>query len=333
VDRTISVAVVGAGWAGAHRHAPAFAANPLAHLAGVCDPMNLPAAQHVADPYGASVYASLDELLASDVELVSICTPPGSHVEICERALSAGKHVLVEKPIALTSRDASRLDAMASERNVALCPCHNLLFLPAVLAARDALTSLGEIVSATAYQWNRRGIRTAQWTHDITHGHFVEDAPHGLYLLRHFLGDLRVEHAQERASRAGMDWVDVGLDAGGRSASLLVGSGSPIRTWAVMLVCENGVLVVDVHRNMLLRIPADDAAHRAGSRAIAVAGQIAGWAFKRIRDRRRLNGHETLIARLLESIRDGSPPPVRATDGVDTVALTEHAVALLDQSA
>lgn len=62
------------------------------------------------DPDATRGYASAEELLADDeVELVSVCTPTDTHVELALRALAAGKHVLVEKPVALAAAEVARL--------------------------------------------------------------------------------------------------------------------------------------------------------------------------------------------------------------------------------
>ncbi len=109
---TIGVAVVGVGYMGAI-HARTYAAEPRAHLVGVFD-ANPETARSVAAEVGAAAFAGLDELLARpDVEAVSICTPDADHVQPTLAALEAGKHVLLEKPIATTMADADRIVAAA----------------------------------------------------------------------------------------------------------------------------------------------------------------------------------------------------------------------------
>ena len=66
-------------------------------------------AQAFAEPHGIVAFASMEDLLASDAEIVSICTPSGLHAEIAIRCMEHGKHVVVEKPIALTEQDCDRI--------------------------------------------------------------------------------------------------------------------------------------------------------------------------------------------------------------------------------
>ena len=80
-----------------------------------------------------------DELLADeDVEAVVIATPVPTHAELARRALAAGKHVFVEKPMALSRRGGRELVALAEERGLALLPGHLLLYHPGVAQAEGA---------------------------------------------------------------------------------------------------------------------------------------------------------------------------------------------------
>src|SRR5262249_1920817 len=68
--------------------------------------------ERLFDPREVRAFASPDELLGDpSVELVSICTPTPTHVDLALRALEANKHVLLEKPVAISSREVARLAA------------------------------------------------------------------------------------------------------------------------------------------------------------------------------------------------------------------------------
>lgn len=102
--------IFGAGFI-AKVHANAYAALPGAQLAMIADP-RFERAAALAHHFGASAVGSVDELLASDVDVVSICTPTPTHAELAIAAMRAGKHVLCEKPIA---RDSEQAEAMIAE--------------------------------------------------------------------------------------------------------------------------------------------------------------------------------------------------------------------------
>ena len=111
---TFRVGVIGAGSI-AQLHLTAYAENPDVELVAVAD-MNLERAQAVADQFGAArAYADPHELLAADdIDGVSICTWNNSHASWAIAAVEAGKHVLVEKPIARTLGEALQIQEAAA---------------------------------------------------------------------------------------------------------------------------------------------------------------------------------------------------------------------------
>jgi predicted dehydrogenase len=87
-----------------------------------------------------------------DVDAVTICTPNALHAEIAVAAAQAGKHVLVEKPIATTIADADRMVDAARAAGVLLMTAHNLRFFAPFAAAADAVArgDIGEVVAVRA---------------------------------------------------------------------------------------------------------------------------------------------------------------------------------------
>ena len=107
-------AILGCGLIG-DIHAQAILSHPDAELYAMCD-VSAERAGDYASRYGARVFTSYDELLADpSVDAVSICTPSGMHADQAIAALRAGKHVLLEKPMALTGRDALRIREAEAE--------------------------------------------------------------------------------------------------------------------------------------------------------------------------------------------------------------------------
>jgi len=110
----IKFAVIGQGHIG-KRHAEMVRQNPQSELVAVCDVLSREEVglADVKEPY----FNSIDEVLSSglDIDVVNICTPNGLHAEQARKALKAGKHVVLEKPIALTKRDAEKILAKSLE--------------------------------------------------------------------------------------------------------------------------------------------------------------------------------------------------------------------------
>jgi predicted dehydrogenase len=97
--------------------------------------------------------ATLDELAArDDVDLVYVLTPPGSHFDCVKRALLAGKHVLCEKPLALTKTEAATLAHLARSRGLFLMEAMWMKFNPAIRAAAELANSgaLGNVAAVSA---------------------------------------------------------------------------------------------------------------------------------------------------------------------------------------
>jgi predicted dehydrogenase len=94
------------------------------------------------DLTGVAGHASFDDLLADDsVQLVDLCVPNEQHASQAVRALEAGKHVLVEKPIALTTEDADRMVAAARRAGRLLMVAHVLPYFPEFAFVRQAVAS------------------------------------------------------------------------------------------------------------------------------------------------------------------------------------------------
>ncbi len=105
----------------APRHADSLAEIDGTKLVQVCDVLEA-RARHFAEKYNASYCLDYHELLANpDVDIVNICTPSGLHAEMAVAALKAGKHVIVEKPMAMNVADADRMITTAKEMNRKLC--------------------------------------------------------------------------------------------------------------------------------------------------------------------------------------------------------------------
>ena len=110
----LNIGVIGAGRIAQAAHLPALARAEGADLVGLCDPSET-LSQHVAARYEVPGYTTVDELLAAaEVEAVIVAVPDRLHLPLASQALRAGKHVLVEKPLAATRAEAEELAAADS---------------------------------------------------------------------------------------------------------------------------------------------------------------------------------------------------------------------------
>jgi predicted dehydrogenase len=169
-----SLAVVGLGPWGANL---ARNFNELARLAWVCDTSEELLATAAGRYPGARATVTVDDVLADDdVEAVVIATPVPTHAELARRALAAGKHVFVEKPMALAAEEAEELITLAEERGRILMPGHLLLYHPGVVKLKKLVDSgeLGEVLYVYGNRQNLGTIRpdeNALWSlgaHDLS---------------------------------------------------------------------------------------------------------------------------------------------------------------------
>jgi predicted dehydrogenase len=179
----VPIAVIGAGYWGPNiiRNARALQETDLRW---VCDRDVARARSVVGEQCGIRVTGDLDDVLADDaVEAVAIATPPATHAEIAIRCIEAGRHVLVEKPLA-DSYDAGRLMVETAEsRGVVLHCDHTFCYTHAVQAIRDLLAS-GSLGEPLYYDSVRVNLGLVNQEIDV----FWDLAPHDLSIVDFILG-------------------------------------------------------------------------------------------------------------------------------------------------
>jgi predicted dehydrogenase len=153
----IGVAVVGAGFIGpVHVEALRRLGLPVRGILGCDQAESQRAAQSLGLP---KAYESLDELLAdSGVQSVHLAVPNVLHYPFAKRAIAAGKHVLCEKPLAMTSAESAELVELAKGKRLAAGVCYNVRFYPLNLEARERIArgDLGRI-------WSINGSYVQDW--------------------------------------------------------------------------------------------------------------------------------------------------------------------------
>jgi predicted dehydrogenase len=189
--------IIGCGGIGKW-HAKSLASIPGTSLAGVTD-LDKATRDKTAKSLKVEAFDSVDAMLQTDgIDVVSICTPPTSHADLVTAAAEAGKHVLVEKPLALNLPDADRALAACNSRNVQLGVVHQQRGRSATRALHRMLLdgALGKPLMATAiHTWFRTDSQLEEdpWRGDVAAGGGVllDQAVHAIDLLVWFLGEPR----------------------------------------------------------------------------------------------------------------------------------------------
>lgn len=195
-DKKIRFAVVGCGHIG-KRHAEMITRDEKAELVALCDIR--PKEELGIEAYPVPFAKNLDELLeiASDVDVINICVPNGLHAEMAIKAIEAGHHVVIEKPMALTLADAERVIYTSLRyRKQVFCVMQNRYSPPSVWI-KEMVDSgkLGQIymVQLNCY-WNRddRYYKPGGWHGDarLDGGTLFTQFSHFIDIMYWLFGDI-----------------------------------------------------------------------------------------------------------------------------------------------
>lgn len=161
----VNVGIIGCGKIAQVRHLPEYADNPSARVLGVYD-VNETRAAYIGEKYHAKVYPSYEAMLADEeIQAVSICTANFSHCEISVKAMEAGKHVLCEKPMAVTYEECKRMVDTARRTNRFLMVGHNQRLTKTHMKAKE-LVEKGEIGRLITFKSNFSHSGPENWTVD-----------------------------------------------------------------------------------------------------------------------------------------------------------------------
>lgn len=197
------IAIIGCGRI-SFKHVEAIIQNKVdIELTAVCDVVKANAT-YKRDEYikaigknvDVKVYIEYKEMLEEvDIDMVAIATESGYHSEIAIYCMNKGKHVIVEKPMALSTQDADRMIECARINNVKLCICHQNRFNEPIQKLKNALDGnrFGKLVSGTArILWNRnmRYYEQAPWrgTWKLDGGTLMNQCIHNIDLLQWMMG-------------------------------------------------------------------------------------------------------------------------------------------------
>jgi predicted dehydrogenase len=323
----LGVAVVGYGYWG-----PNLARNaserPELSLEWLCDHDERQLDAFSRRHPGARTTREFDEVLADRcVDAVIIATPPRSHHALAKRALQAGKHVLVEKPLATNLVDAQDLADTAEERGLVLMPGHTFVYSPPVNAVRDLIETdvVGDIHFVTSSRMN-----LGKYQRD---GVICDLAPHDLSILLYWLGERVVEVAA-----TGSSVFEVGVPEtaflslcfeGGTTANIQLSWLAPRKVRQMVVVGSRRMVVYDdtaadesvrvYDRGMEVRAPANFGEHQLVYRSGDVLIP-------------RIDAAEPLsleLADFAKAINTGEPPRSSVALGLEIVAVLEAADASL----
>lgn len=218
-ERKFGVGIVGLGMI-AEFHARAVDAAGQAELVAVCA-RDRARAEAFAGRHGGAAYGDPAAFLAHPgLDLVAICTPSGAHLEPALQAFAAGKHVICEKPLEVTTERADRMIAAADAAGLTLAAIFPRRFNPASALLKRAVDDgrFGRIAFADAYvKWHRTqdyydsGAWRGTWALDGG-GALMNQSIHTVDLLLHAMGDVKTVRAQTRlVAHSGIEVEDTAV--------------------------------------------------------------------------------------------------------------------------
>jgi len=182
--KQLRVAVIGTGFWGKN-HARILTQLTCTKLVCVCD-ANVNAAEAVGTGLGVVYTSDLENVLSrEDIDAVTICTPTITHKQIAYRALMAGKHTFIEKPMTNSVAEARELLGLAESKNLRVMPGHIERFNPAVSHLKEIIdkNELGKIILLSARRVGRKPDRIS----DV--GVVRDTAIHDIDLARYIFND------------------------------------------------------------------------------------------------------------------------------------------------
>ena len=213
----VRTAIIGAGGI-AYCHADALHKLGV-EITGVFDIFPESAAK-LAEACGSRPISRIDEIL-DDIDMVHLCTPPSSRIEYAEIAMAAGKHVVSEKPMAITVEDAEALVALAEKYNVKLMVGFNHRFREGFRMLQDAVQSgvLGKTTNVFVYRLGLLGgsvgAKVDSWRTNpkLACGMTIESLSHDLDMIFQLNGAPASVRADVKATIEGVPQFDNNVNA------------------------------------------------------------------------------------------------------------------------
>lgn len=343
----LNVAIVGCGFV-ANDHMKAWRKVPEAEVVAVDDVSETLAVNMAKTWKVSSHYTSFSKLLErKDVNVVDICTPPHTHASLAVQAMKSNFHVVLEKPMTMTTKDAEEIVRCQESTGMKAGVIHNWLFEPTVLEASSFARkgALGDVfgveVEALGTKYDSMTANANHWCHRFPGGRFSEMLAHPIYLIRHFLGG-EPQVINVSVSKIGdYGWMksdelyaafQVGKKLGRTSASF----NAPRDAIFVNLYGTEAILRSDVVNATINLLPRRRTSRfNKGFDSLRQASQLAKSTAKNIlsvASGRWLSGHDQYIKMFANSLLNDAKLPVSAEDGYEVVKVLEETCKEIEMS-
>jgi predicted dehydrogenase/nucleoside-diphosphate-sugar epimerase len=344
-----SVSLVGAGYI-SQFHFDALKLLPNVKVTSVCDP-DLARAKALAARWAVpDVYPSVEELIASrTADAAHVLVPPDLHRRVAEPLLESGIHVLLEKPLAVSTDDCRALVEAARRGSARLGVNHNATFRPAFLRLQEKIAArefggLRHLICHLNVPLRQLAARQfSHWMFRRPQNIVLEQAVHPLSQIYDLAGDAREVQSlpSGRMELApGLPFYDtwqVSMTCERATAQLFVSVGQDYAAWGMTAICEDGVIRADFTNDRctaegkhkwLEFYQAFDSGLRSGAGAVRQsAANAAGYVLSQLKLRPKndpfIVSINNAVAAFYRGLDEGTPFP-DGQAGTDVVAVCER---------
>jgi predicted dehydrogenase len=329
MSKIIGCAVVGLGIGQAH--ADGIAAAEGGRLVAVCDLLQEKLDKMTAKYPGVKTYTDFDELIRdAEVDLISICLPSAMHAEYAVRAMRAGKHVLIEKPIDITPEAAMQIERVRRETGMKAGVVHQNRYNVDMLPIRQAIECdhLGRVYLGTfAVKWYRKQAYYEGWhgTWDMDGGgSLMNQAVHTVDLMQWLMGDVESVTSQ-------MDIYGHDIETEDTTASVIRFKNGAMATFVsttcaypgisteIMLYGTGGTVEADA--DCLKTWKMTDAEDEDAEEAAMLTRYGGGNLTAIPEDAARKFGHDHVVEDMIAAVLDGRDPQIMPADALKAVEI------------
>lgn len=329
--QNIGYAVLGLGIGMAH--ADAAYASKNADLVAVCDVDEARLAKAQRKYAGVTAYTDFEDLLADPrVDIISICLPSAMHADFAVRAMEAGKHVLVEKPLDITPERAALIEDARRRTGMTCGVVHQNRFNANMYPIKEAVDSgrLGRLVLGTfGVKWYREqsyydnGGWRGTWEMDGG-GSLMNQAVHTVDLMQWLMGDVA-------SVTSAMGIYDHDIKTEDMTASLIKFKSGAAATFVsttcaypgisteIMLYGTGGSIEADADtlKTWKMKNSPDEESEEAEMLSLYGEGNLSVM----MREPQRLFGHAHVVEDMILAVRDGRDPEVMPAEALKAVKI------------
>lgn len=224
--------------------------------------LNQELAKEKSEKYNVAIYNDLQKLI-DDCDVLDVCTPPHTHLDICLQVVNSKKNLLVEKPLVTDTKDWEVLKAAIDASNIKFAVCHNLKFNLSVQKAKKIVDKgkIGKLLRINRYflthpESDRMLVGENHWSHKLPGGRWYETLPHELYLTHYFAGwsqlnNVTVLNTPNALPGAKADEVCFTLSNKNVISNYHYSSNCKLNKRYIEIIGSEGVIVLDVLSDMM----------------------------------------------------------------------------------